>query len=155
MGHSNLGYGFVNFSRPEDAAACRQMFMGYSFQDTKSQKVCHVEPARIQGFRRNISHFRKGSGLKNVAQSPFVLQSPAGTQVGAGKRIAISLESLVVPAELGSGDRLADSSPCSTQSACLEEPLGLWTADTSSTVDEGGQSTASQPVQKSRAQKFR
>jgi len=48
-GSANLGYVFVNFKTPEDAALFSLAFGNYRFADSRSKKVPEARPARIQG----------------------------------------------------------------------------------------------------------
>jgi hypothetical protein len=50
---SNLGYGFVNFLKAEDAAKFAVAFEGYHFPGSRSVKKCTVKPASFQGFNAN------------------------------------------------------------------------------------------------------
>jgi len=63
-GRSNLGYGFINFSEPEDAASFSRVFTNYLFEGTRSKKVSTVKPAHIQGLANNIHHFSRLSEKK-------------------------------------------------------------------------------------------
>jgi len=58
-GRSNLGYGFINFSQPEDAESFSRVFTNYLFEGTRSKKVSTVKPAHIQGLANNIDHFSR------------------------------------------------------------------------------------------------
>jgi enoyl-CoA hydratase/carnithine racemase len=53
-GQTNPGYGFVNFSNPEDACQFAKVFSGYKFSDSHSNKTCHVRPAHVQGTGQNL-----------------------------------------------------------------------------------------------------
>lgn len=50
---SNLGYAFINFLTPGDAALCTEKFADFRFPNTRSTKVCTVKPARVQGYEAN------------------------------------------------------------------------------------------------------
>lgn len=50
---SNLGYGFVNFLKQEDAAKFAVAFEGYHFEGSRSVKKCTVKVASFQGFNAN------------------------------------------------------------------------------------------------------
>eukprot|EP00450_Noctiluca_scintillans_P033979 CAMPEP_0194551462 /NCGR_PEP_ID=MMETSP0253-20130528/96234_1 /TAXON_ID=2966 /ORGANISM="Noctiluca scintillans" /LENGTH=418 /DNA_ID=CAMNT_0039398921 /DNA_START=33 /DNA_END=1288 /DNA_ORIENTATION=+ len=63
-GRSNLGYGFINFSQPDNAASFARVFTNYLFEGTRSKKVSTVKPAHIQGLANNIHHFSRLSEKK-------------------------------------------------------------------------------------------
>lgn len=69
---SNLGYGFINFPDPEDAARCQKLFTGYKFPGTQSIKVCEVHIAHIQGLENNIKHFHRTSAKKIMMRKPYI-----------------------------------------------------------------------------------
>uniref|UniRef100_A0A7S0ZT07 RRM domain-containing protein n=1 Tax=Noctiluca scintillans TaxID=2966 RepID=A0A7S0ZT07_NOCSC len=80
-GRSNLGYGFINFSEPEDAASFSRVFTNYLFEGTRSKKVSTVKPAHIQGLANNIHHFSRLSE-KNRSRGP-VIRVKCGSEPGA------------------------------------------------------------------------
>jgi len=47
---NNIGYAFVHFKTPEIAARFSEVFQGYQFKGTCSQKRCEVKSAHMQGF---------------------------------------------------------------------------------------------------------
>lgn len=53
-GCPNLGYGFVNFLRPEVAVDFATAFSGYQFEGQLSVKVVDVKPAHVQGLEANL-----------------------------------------------------------------------------------------------------
>eukprot|EP00397_Hematodinium_sp_SG-2012_P019777 GEMP01020341.1.p1 GENE.GEMP01020341.1~~GEMP01020341.1.p1 ORF type:complete len:346 (+),score=66.31 GEMP01020341.1:1101-2138(+) len=73
---SNLGYAFVNFKCPKDAARFERAFNGFCFvgyDGTLSKKVCRVAPARMQGFYENLRCYqRRISGEEAARNSPFI-----------------------------------------------------------------------------------
>jgi hypothetical protein len=64
MRAANLGYGFINFSDPSEAALFYSVFSDYRFDGTLSDKACAVRPAHLQGLSNNLRHMprkqRKG-----------------------------------------------------------------------------------------------
>eukprot|EP00928_Gymnodinium_smaydae_P007484 TRINITY_DN12693_c0_g1_i1.p1 TRINITY_DN12693_c0_g1~~TRINITY_DN12693_c0_g1_i1.p1 ORF type:complete len:262 (+),score=66.45 TRINITY_DN12693_c0_g1_i1:128-913(+) len=56
---SGLGFGFVNFVKPEHACRFKKAFDGYAFADTRSAKRCFVTPADLQGLEANLRQFRR------------------------------------------------------------------------------------------------
>eukprot|EP00747_Dinoflagellata_sp_TGD_P105386 gnl/TRDRNA2_/TRDRNA2_169528_c3_seq4.p1 gnl/TRDRNA2_/TRDRNA2_169528_c3~~gnl/TRDRNA2_/TRDRNA2_169528_c3_seq4.p1 ORF type:complete len:570 (-),score=93.36 gnl/TRDRNA2_/TRDRNA2_169528_c3_seq4:248-1957(-) len=72
-GTKNLGYGFVNFPSPNDAAVFMEVFDGYRFHGTYSAKVVSVRVAHIQGLDDNIRHFGS-AGAKLRQRGPLVQQ---------------------------------------------------------------------------------
>eukprot|EP00928_Gymnodinium_smaydae_P003119 TRINITY_DN11115_c4_g1_i1.p1 TRINITY_DN11115_c4_g1~~TRINITY_DN11115_c4_g1_i1.p1 ORF type:complete len:166 (-),score=24.98 TRINITY_DN11115_c4_g1_i1:328-825(-) len=52
-----LGYGFINFCRPEDAMRFAQVFQDFRFEDIQSSKQSYAEPSRVQGFEHNLYQF--------------------------------------------------------------------------------------------------
>merc|ERR1719235_982986 len=67
---SNLGYGFINFPEPEDAARAQKVFSGYKFPGTQSVKVGEIQVAHIQGLENNIKHFQRTSSKKIMMRKP-------------------------------------------------------------------------------------
>lgn len=51
---ANLGYGFVNFLTPQDAARFLRHFTGYRF-GLHSDKVCEVQISQTQGLEANVN----------------------------------------------------------------------------------------------------
>jgi len=70
-GSANRGYGFVNFSHPEEARQFVEAFSGYYFRGTRSTKICSVRPAHVQGFERTVEHLRR-SCSRRCTHSSFV-----------------------------------------------------------------------------------
>jgi len=56
----NVGYAFVNFEKPEDAAYCMRVLEGYEFHHRtdarKKNKPAYVSVAHIQGLEQNLTH---------------------------------------------------------------------------------------------------
>mmetsp|Transcript_46900 Transcript_46900/g.138566 ORF Transcript_46900/g.138566 Transcript_46900/m.138566 type:complete len:304 (-) Transcript_46900:115-1026(-) len=55
----NLGYGFINFTTPDDASRFTERFHSHVFENTASLKEMQVKPAHIQGLAANIRNFRR------------------------------------------------------------------------------------------------
>jgi hypothetical protein len=55
----NVGYGFVNFTRPEHADLFRREFDGAYIDEAMRHrsKPLHVHPASVQGYEANYEHF--------------------------------------------------------------------------------------------------
>jgi hypothetical protein len=51
---ANIGYGFVHFHRPQDAARFAAAFEGFKFPGFKSNKKCTVKVAKQQGFNGSL-----------------------------------------------------------------------------------------------------
>eukprot|EP00928_Gymnodinium_smaydae_P005407 TRINITY_DN11846_c0_g1_i1.p1 TRINITY_DN11846_c0_g1~~TRINITY_DN11846_c0_g1_i1.p1 ORF type:complete len:200 (+),score=25.86 TRINITY_DN11846_c0_g1_i1:58-657(+) len=51
---SNLGFGFVNFMKEEDADRFEIAFTGYQFPGIRSSKQCYVTLAEVQGREANL-----------------------------------------------------------------------------------------------------
>jgi hypothetical protein len=54
----NLGYAFINFVCPADAARLFRGFHGRRWEEQHSRKVCEVKYARVQGRSALVTHFR-------------------------------------------------------------------------------------------------
>jgi RNA recognition motif-containing protein len=74
-GVGNLGIGFVNFVRPEDAATFIRDYQGYSWVNRPSKtKFASLSYAETQGFEANVEVYcTKTYHRKNKA--PFVVYS--------------------------------------------------------------------------------
>eukprot|EP00811_Abedinium_folium_P033998 NODE_6919_length_1625_cov_7.931909.p1 GENE.NODE_6919_length_1625_cov_7.931909~~NODE_6919_length_1625_cov_7.931909.p1 ORF type:complete len:495 (+),score=130.62 NODE_6919_length_1625_cov_7.931909:184-1485(+) len=57
---SSVGYAFVNFQAPEDAAQFMTVLSGHRYQGCKC-RVAHATAAHLQGLEENLSHYRKTS----------------------------------------------------------------------------------------------
>jgi len=60
---SNVGYAFVNFIDPANAAKCMQAFHGYRFKRHRkvSGKIAAVSIAHIQGLEANLAHYKNAA----------------------------------------------------------------------------------------------
>jgi len=56
---ANIGYAFVNLISEADEIAFKRAFDGFRFPGTLSQKVCAVQPARLQGSLAQFTQRRK------------------------------------------------------------------------------------------------
>mmetsp|Transcript_62449 Transcript_62449/g.183074 ORF Transcript_62449/g.183074 Transcript_62449/m.183074 type:complete len:506 (-) Transcript_62449:169-1686(-) len=66
----NVGYAFVNFEDPQDAAACMQVLHGHEFKryyGNGKKRVAQVSVAHIQGLEQNLSHCSSTSVLSTYA----------------------------------------------------------------------------------------
>jgi len=67
---SNMGYAFVHFFNPTDAARFALAFEGFRFSQSKSRKVCKVRIAKLQGYNgghrvaRHMMHVWHGESAK-------------------------------------------------------------------------------------------
>eukprot|EP00928_Gymnodinium_smaydae_P016784 TRINITY_DN16353_c1_g1_i1.p1 TRINITY_DN16353_c1_g1~~TRINITY_DN16353_c1_g1_i1.p1 ORF type:complete len:218 (+),score=35.88 TRINITY_DN16353_c1_g1_i1:64-654(+) len=61
---SNLGYGFVNFMKEDDACRFKAVFNGYVFQGMNSRKQCCVIPADVQGRDANLRMHSRSSAYR-------------------------------------------------------------------------------------------
>jgi len=82
MGHSNLGYAFVNFWSDEYAKACKSLCHGRVFGQSYTTKMCEVVPARIQGAARSAWGDRKrlnaaGNKVQKVPRPAKNKRAPA------------------------------------------------------------------------------
>merc|ERR1719240_24899 len=65
---ANLGYGFINFEKAEDAARFEVEMTGFRFSHT-SLKRCVVVPAHIQGLFNNLMEFKQIHKLQHSSLS--------------------------------------------------------------------------------------
>lgn len=65
----NVGYAFVNFEDPGEAARCQDTLQGYQFMwyRTWKRRVAHVSVAHIQGLEKNLEHCNKTLVLSSAA----------------------------------------------------------------------------------------
>lgn len=57
----NVGYAFINFRKPEHIIKFYEEFNNKRWEKFKSEKVCAISYARIQGREELIKHFQKSS----------------------------------------------------------------------------------------------
>lgn len=75
MRAANLGYGFINFSEPSDAALFYSFFSDFRFDGTYSEKACAVRPAHLQGLSNNLRHMprkqrsRRQQGMQSASEA--------------------------------------------------------------------------------------
>jgi len=70
----NLGYAFINFRNPRSIVAFADYFSGKKWEHFKSDKVCLVSYARIQGKESLVEHFRTSRLVhKHEKYCPLVL----------------------------------------------------------------------------------
>eukprot|EP00929_Paragymnodinium_shiwhaense_P112700 TRINITY_DN80967_c0_g1_i1.p1 TRINITY_DN80967_c0_g1~~TRINITY_DN80967_c0_g1_i1.p1 ORF type:complete len:513 (-),score=85.30 TRINITY_DN80967_c0_g1_i1:89-1627(-) len=60
---SNVGYAFVNFTIPGDAARCMQVFQNYRFKRHRkmSGKIAAISVAHVQGLEANLAHYENAA----------------------------------------------------------------------------------------------
>jgi RNA recognition motif-containing protein len=62
---SNMGYCFVNFVTEEDANACRERMEGRPIGPHKSDKLCKISLADVQGKTNLMEHFAQKQVLRH------------------------------------------------------------------------------------------
>jgi len=67
---ANLGYAFINFITPEDAADFQNKMDGYRFPNSGSAKACIVVPAHVQGALNNLQAFKRTEVMRSN-RKPF------------------------------------------------------------------------------------
>lgn len=68
---ANLGYAFVNFLTPEDAANFQSRMNGYRFVNSGSSKACQVVPAHVQGVMNNLMAFKRTEVMRSNRKPYF------------------------------------------------------------------------------------
>eukprot|EP00929_Paragymnodinium_shiwhaense_P120094 TRINITY_DN9199_c0_g1_i1.p1 TRINITY_DN9199_c0_g1~~TRINITY_DN9199_c0_g1_i1.p1 ORF type:complete len:700 (+),score=149.15 TRINITY_DN9199_c0_g1_i1:104-2203(+) len=68
---ANLGYAFINFLTPEDAARFQSEMDGYRFSGSGSSKACAVVPAHVQGLMNNLSAFKRTEVMRSSRKPYF------------------------------------------------------------------------------------
>eukprot|EP00400_MALV-I_sp_L67-5_P000356 gene356-710_t len=82
---SNVGYAFVNFRKPRDAARCRANFEGYKFLHVHSAKVGSVANAHVQGYENNVRHFSGRAVVDALPEfRPYILDKDGKTLTPMG-----------------------------------------------------------------------
>jgi len=66
-----IGYAFIGFPDEQSARGFAQSMSGYLFDQKSSTKVVAIVPARIQGFKETIAHFKNTSTIRNQGQKMF------------------------------------------------------------------------------------
>mmetsp|Transcript_9457 Transcript_9457/g.20941 ORF Transcript_9457/g.20941 Transcript_9457/m.20941 type:complete len:560 (-) Transcript_9457:161-1840(-) len=69
--HANLGYAFINFTDPEDAARFMEQMNGYRFSGSGSNKACAVVPAHVQGLMNNLAAFKRTEVMRSSRKPYF------------------------------------------------------------------------------------
>lgn len=67
---ANLGYAFINFVTPEDAARFGAEMNGYRFSGSGSTKACAVVAAHVQGLMNNLAAFKRTEVMRS-SRKPF------------------------------------------------------------------------------------
>lgn len=68
---ANLGYAFINFLTPEDAANFEAEMNGYRFSGSGSSKACAVVPAHVQGLMNNLAAFKRTEVMRSSRKPYF------------------------------------------------------------------------------------
>lgn len=79
---ANLGYAFINFVSPDDAARFQQEMNGYRFANSGSSKACAVVPAHVQGLMNNLAAFKRTEVMRSN-RKPYFSGQPSHRE-GAG-----------------------------------------------------------------------
>lgn len=66
----NLGYAFINFTDEGKAEAFQASFDGVTLPGFRSNKVCKVSPARVQGYESNVERLRTSPVIRALDE-PF------------------------------------------------------------------------------------
>ncbi|KAL4502414.1 hypothetical protein ABPG72_012001 [Tetrahymena utriculariae] len=77
--HCNIGYAFINFIDPKHIIPFYNEFNGKRWEMIRSEKVCYICYARIQGRNELIAHFKKSgvmSALVDKSFKPLILPNP-------------------------------------------------------------------------------
>jgi len=75
----NLGYAFVNFVEPAQAAACRAAMDGVQLDPSRSSKICKISPADVQGLQNLRQHFHRTS-VRRGTRGPLFLKVGENTK---------------------------------------------------------------------------
>lgn len=76
----NVGYAFINLTKPEYIESFYQAFHGKKWGRFNSEKVCEITYARIQGRQQLIAHFQNSSLLLEDPKCRPVIFDPLGRQ---------------------------------------------------------------------------
>jgi len=68
---ANLGYAFINFVSPQDAAMFQNKMNGYRFSNSGSAKACIVVPAHVQGVMNNLMAFKRTEVMRSSRKPYF------------------------------------------------------------------------------------
>lgn len=68
---ANLGYAFINFVTPEDAARFQAEMNGYRFANSGSSKACAVVAAHVQGLMNNLAAFKRTEVMRSSRKPYF------------------------------------------------------------------------------------
>ena len=79
---SNLGYAFVNLKNIQNAQKCAYLLHGARLAPERSQKVCTVARANIQGVEALQRHFRRTEVCKRNRGPWFLHSSSTGVRLG-------------------------------------------------------------------------
>lgn len=68
----NVGYGFINFLTTSFLAQFYQQFQGKRWARFKSEKICNITYARLQGLNNLIEHFENSKVQKDKKYRPII-----------------------------------------------------------------------------------
>ena len=70
----NVGYAFINFINPVYILKFYEEFNGQHWEKFKSEKICQLAYARIQGHQALLMHFRSYNNMfqQNVKVRPLI-----------------------------------------------------------------------------------
>jgi len=69
---ANLGFCFVNFTKPEHAVNCSLLLTGQPFGSNLSHKRCEVAAAHVQGYSRMVLLFNRKAVMRSKLPPLFI-----------------------------------------------------------------------------------
>mmetsp|Transcript_66858 Transcript_66858/g.145815 ORF Transcript_66858/g.145815 Transcript_66858/m.145815 type:complete len:352 (-) Transcript_66858:241-1296(-) len=126
----NVGYGFVNFVKPEYARAFHSAFNGvYVEKHYKMRsKPLYVHPALVQGYEANVKHFKQtkmGQTLDPVFSPLFFPEAGIASPAASKLTRAYASGKQILPSTKTSTTRSVNSS-ASTNAPMPSFPPGQW-----------------------------
>lgn len=120
---SNVGYAFINFVEPFDATRCTQAFSNYKFPRYHSKKICAVSPAHIQGFEKNVQHFKHRAVMnaRDNQYRPIVLRGGQKIELDDNTQLPIHCEMMT-----GTPKVQSYGAPRISLAGCIDPPDGQW-----------------------------
>merc|ERR1719161_2422782 len=131
---SNVGYAFINFELPCDAARFRRAFAGHHFRRFPSKKIGGTCAAHVQGLEDNLKHFENCAVAKEGAStapsssrtaSTSTSRTPSRTRTRGRSWTRIATRRMW-PATIISRRRHSSSSSCLATSRAVARTRGLW-----------------------------